>query len=104
MDANKEKVKEITKEVTELWKQSRTKYVVPEDQELPPFDRKREMVMCSLLIEEMERQNAPHDELMTALQYCGIVVDADKYRLNAYQAYEDLGIDDICAKYIKKEN
>ena len=92
--------KEVWKEIVE----ARDKYAVPADQELPPFNRAKEMVACSLLIETMEGKRASHDEMMTVLKYCGIVLDCEKLHLNALQAYEDFGIDALCEKYIEGEN
>lgn len=91
----------------EVWKEviaAREKYIVPADQELPPFNRPKEMVACSLLLEAMEAKGASHEEMMTVLKYCGIVLESDKLHLNALQAYEDFGIDALCEKYIEKEN
>lgn len=98
-----ESYKQVAKELWKKVEETRDKYIVPDNVEIIPYDRNKELVMCSLLIEEMEKANADHDELMTALTYCGIIVDSKKYHLDAMKAYEDLGIDDICEKYIKKE-
>lgn len=92
--------KEVWKEVVEACE----KYIVPKDAPLPPFNRAKEMVACSLLLEAMEDKGASHEEMMTVLKYCCIVIESEKLHLNALQAYEDFGIDALCEKYIEKEN
>ena len=94
---------ELMKQVWEQVVEARKNYIVPLDQELPPFNRAHEMVACSLLIETMEEQGAPHEEMMNVLKYCGIVLDADKMHLNVLQAYDDFGIDALCEKYVKAD-
>lgn len=91
---------DIKKKVWEQVLEARKKYVIPADQEMPPFNRQKEMVACSLLIEVMEEKGASNDELMNVLTYCAIVLDAEKMRLNALQAYDDYQIDALCEKYI----
>ncbi len=95
---------DLKQEVLKEMYAAQEKYIVPADQELPPFNRSKEMVACSLLLEAMEDKGASHEEMMTVLKYCGIVIESDKLHLNALQAYEDFGIDALCEKYIEKEN
>lgn len=95
---------DLKQEVLKEMYSAQEKYIVPVDQELPPFNRSKEMVACALLLEAMEDKGASHEEMMAVLKYCGIVIECEKLHLNALQAYEDFGIDALCEKYIEKEN
>lgn len=94
---------ELMKEVWNQVAAAREKYVVPLDQNIPPFNRQKEMVACTLLIEAMEDQGADRDDMMQVLIYCGIVLDADKMHLDVLKAYDDYKIDAMCEKYIKED-
>lgn len=94
--SNTELMKQAWQQVVE----ARKKYIVPQGVEIEPFNRRKEMVMCSLLIETMEENGATRDELMNALLYCGIVLDAEKFHLDWRKAYDDYGIDALCEKYV----
>lgn len=92
--------KDLMKEMMEYLEKARNRYIVPSDVEVEPLDKNKEMVMCTLLIEAMEDFGASHDEMMSALIYCGIVIDADKYHLDWRKAYDDYAIDALCEAYI----
>ena len=76
------------------------KYFLPEGEEVVPLNKEREMIACSLLVETMEENGATEEELKNVVAYCTIVADYDKLRLDWYKAYQELGIDDYCEKYI----
>lgn len=99
-----DKIAQIKAEVAEKEKQ----YILPENVEVESINKEKEMIGCTLLVEIMEENGASEEELKTVLTYCTIVADADKLRLDWRKAYEDLGIDNFCEKYIKideeKEN
>ena len=92
--------KELMKQVWQQVIEARDKYIVPQEQEVEPFNRQKEMVMCTLLIEAMEDNGATREEMMDALIYCGIVLDTEKLHLDWRKAYDDYHIDDLCEKYV----
>lgn len=68
------------------------------------FNRRKEMVACQLLIEQMESMDAPQNELYDVLKYMIVVTDADKYNMNWRQAYDDFQIDNYISKYVEENN
>ena len=97
MEQNSE---EIIAKIKESVADIEKKYFLPDDKEVVPLNKEREMVACSLLVEVMEENGATEEELKNVLAYCTIVADCEKLRLDWYRAYQELGIDDYCEKYI----
>ena len=92
--------KELMKDMWMRLEEARDKYIVPKDVEVEPFNKQKEMVMCTLLIEAMEDGGATREEMMDALIYCGIVLDVERLHLDWHKAYDDYHIDDLCEKYV----
>ena len=66
------------------------------------MQRRKEMVACSLLIEEMEDKGASDDELMDILSYCFVLFNTEKLGLDWEKAYEDYKIDHYIEKYVEE--
>ena len=83
--------KQLSEEVRDIYKI---------DEPIEPLNKKKEMIAMQLLIEEMESQNAPEEDLLDILRYMVVVVDAEKHNLDWLRAYQDCKIDDYIDKYV----
>lgn len=88
----------------QLEQQLKEKYALKKDEPAVIFNKPKEMLECTLLIEQMEESGASHDELMQVLSYMVVVINADKNRLSWLRAYQDFKIDDLVEKYMYKED
>ena len=62
-------------------------------------ERNLEMGICSNLITDMTLFSATDDELVRAVKYSMVVIDAKKHKLDWRQAKEDFGIAELHKKY-----
>ena len=57
------------------------------------------MGVCTNLIADMTLKGAPAEDLIPAVKFSMVIIDAQKHHLDWKQAYEDFGIDKLNAKY-----
>ena len=85
----------------ELFKVAEERFgLKPEQDYAPVHEKKKQMVDCQLLMEEMETRGALDEEKENLLLYMATLVNADKMRLDWHKAYEDLKIADLFDFYI----
>lgn len=68
------------------------------------FNKQKEMGKATNLIMDMHVKGAavPSDELIRAVKYSQVIIDAEKHNLNWKQARQDFGIDQLERKYQEK--
>lgn len=66
-------------------------------------ERNMQMGICSNLITDMTLKGANKDELIRAVKYSMVVIDAKKHKLDWRQAKEDFKISELHKKYQGKE-
>lgn len=67
----------------------------PEQEYAPVLAKKKQMVDCQLLMENMESRGALDEEKENLLLYMAVLVNADKMRLDWAKALEELKINDL---------
>lgn len=72
----------------------------PEEEFVPVVNKKKQMIDCQLLMEQMESMGALIEEKENLLLYMTVLVNADKMRLNWKKAYTELKISDLFDFYI----
>ena len=86
--------------VDEIFEIARKKYSLQPDQSYEPLtDKKKRMISCQLLMEEMEFKGALNQEKANLLLYMAVLVNADKEKLDWKRAYEELKINDLINFY-----
>lgn len=77
------------------------KYGLKPDEEYDDgLNKKKEVILCQLLVEAMEEEGAPQEELFDIITYMMVVINAKKNKLDWKRAYEDLRIDYFVEKYV----
>lgn len=84
-----------------LFEIAKDEYSLKEGQEFEPLnDKKRRMLKCQILMEELERKGALDSEKERLLLYMAVLVNAEKEKLDWMRAHYDLNIDDLFNFYI----
>jgi hypothetical protein len=98
MDLNELKKDETVKK---LFDEVHEEFKLPEGKEYDDTLNKRvELLACQLLIEHVEINGGTEKELHDILKYIAVIIDAEKYKLDWWKAYTDLGIDNLVEKYV----